>query len=147
MEGVTLICDKCARNPDNTSLATVYKMVDLFAKAMKAELRVNQHKGMRANWLARDLDRSLLELHYHVSKLHYIVMHPDEANECGCDLYDKDHEDQNCSGADLRLEYAADVANCALQLVDIIGLLNPGENRPDLPNPLWHPRSQEEKQK
>jgi hypothetical protein len=141
LEGVTLICDGCTRNPDNATFETMDKMVDRFAQFIKAEMRVNHHKGMRNVWLARSIDEALMEVHQHVAKLHVAVIHPDEANECGCDLYDKDHEDQNCTGADLRMEHAADVAACCMMLVDLLGLLNPGEERNSLPIPtLRNPR-------
>ncbi len=142
LEGVTLDCFACAQNgPDNSTLETMDKMVDRFAQFIKAEMRVNHHKGMRNVWLARSIDEALMEVHQHVAKLHVAVIHPDEANECGCDLYDKDHEDQKCTGADLRMEHAADVAACAMMLVDLLGLLNPGEERDLIPIPtLRSPR-------
>ncbi len=136
LHGVTLGCMACEENgPDNSTFETMDKMVDRFAQAIKAEMRVNHHKGMRDVWLRRSIDEALMEVHQHVAKLHVAVIHPDDANECGCDLYDKDHEDQNCTGADLRLEHAADVAACCMMLVDLLGLLNPYENRDEVPIP------------
>lgn len=134
-EGMIITCDGCMRNPDNGKFETMDHMVDLFAVAIKAEMRVNHHKGMRSVWLGRTIDEALLEVHQHVSKLHNAVIHPDDIYECGCDLYLSDHDPEKCTGADLRLEHAADVAACCMMLVDLLGLLNSGENRESLPIP------------
>jgi len=140
-EGVSIICDGCNRNPDNATFETMDRMVDIFACVIKAEMRVNHYKGKRATWLSRTINEALLEVHQHVSKLHNAVTHPDDSHLCGCDLYLADHDPKKCTGADLRLEYAADVAACAMMLVDLLGLLNPGENRDSLPIPeLKSPR-------
>ncbi len=143
--GVNLICMACEENgPDNSTFETMDRMVDLFAKAIKAEMRVNHHKGMRATWLGRTIDEALLEVHQHVAKLHVAVIHPDDFYVCGCDLYEADHDPERCTGSDLRLEHAADVAACCMMLVDLLGLLNTYENRDQLPIPtLRQPRSDE----
>lgn len=134
--GVTLVCMACEEEgPDNSSFATMDQMVDKFAEAIKAEMRVNHHKGMRDAWLKRTIDEALLEVHQHVAKLHVAVIHPDDIYECGCDLYEADHDPERCTGSDMRLEHAADVAACCMMLVDLLGLLNPYENRESSPIP------------
>lgn len=134
--GVTLVCMACEEEgPDNSSFATMDQMVDKFAETIKAEMRVNHHKGMRDAWLKRTIDEALLEVHQHVAKLHVAVIHPDDIYECGCDLYEADHDPERCTGSDMRLEHAADVAACCMMLVDLLGLLNPYENRESSPIP------------
>ena len=142
LEGVTLTCFACEISPDNSTFETMDRMVDRFAMAIKAEMRVNHHKGMRTAWLRRSIDEALLEVHQHVAKLHVAVIHPDDIYVCGCDLYESDHDPEKCTGSDLRLEHAADVAACCMMLADLLGLLNPYEERDSFPIPtLRSPRS------
>lgn len=73
-----------------------------FVAAMARELHANAHKGDRPGWLTMSGRQALEEIYYHVSKLHYAVRHDDAAGV---------------------VEYAADVANMCMMLVDTLGLL------------------------
>ncbi len=71
-----------------------------FVLMMEKELRANAGKGDRPGWLAMSADTCLLEIYYHISKLQKAV------------------KDGN---GDAICEYAADVANMSMMLVDICG--------------------------
>lgn len=73
-----------------------------FVRAMVEELNANSHKGNRPGWLRMDAKAALLELHYHVAKLHYAVAKNDEKSVA---------------------EFSADVANCCMMLSDVCGFL------------------------
>lgn len=74
-----------------------------FLVLMRAELHANAHKGDRPGWLSMDRKTAVLEVFYHMGKLHQAV-HRDEA-------------------AAIR-EYAADVANMCMMLTDVCGCLD-----------------------
>lgn len=71
-----------------------------FVKMMEAELHANAGKGDRPGWLSMSANTCLLEIYYHLSKLQKSV------------------KDGNGDGI---CEYAADVANMSMMLVDICG--------------------------
>ncbi len=71
-----------------------------FIRMMEKELHANSGKGDRPGWLAMSADTCLLEIYYHLSKLQKSV------------------KDGNGDGI---REYAADVANMSMMLVDICG--------------------------
>lgn len=73
-----------------------------FLAMMRAELHANAHKGDRPGWLTMDRKTAMLEVFYHMGKLHQAVHRKD-------------------TGA--VIEYAADVANMCMMLVDVCGLL------------------------
>ena len=73
-----------------------------FLALMRSELHANAGKGDRPGWLAMNPGECLLEIFYHMGKLQKAVKHNDDTG--------------------IR-EYAADVANMAMMLVDICGLL------------------------
>ncbi len=73
-----------------------------FLGLMRKELHANAGKGDRPGWLGMTWQTSLLEIYYHLGKLQKATN-------------DNDH-------AGIR-EYAADVANMSMMLVDICGLL------------------------
>ncbi len=75
-----------------------------FFAMMRAELHSNADKGDRPGWLEMDNKTALLEIFYHLAKLQKAVKNGDAAGI---------------------KEYAADVANMAMMLVDINGLLAP----------------------
>lgn len=74
-----------------------------FLAMMRTELHANAHKGDRPGWLSMDRKTAVLEVLYHMGKLHQAV-HRDEA-------------------AAIR-EYAADVANMCMMLTDVCGCLD-----------------------
>lgn len=73
-----------------------------FVALMEKELRANSHKGDREGWLQMTEEQALGEIEYHVSKL------------------SKAMTDMNPDGM---REYAADVANLCMMLLDIGGQL------------------------
>ena len=74
-----------------------------FIKAMTNELKANAHKGDRASWLTMNVREANSEVLYHVAKLVFASHKLTNGNET------KEHV----------LEYAADVANCAMMVADI----------------------------
>ncbi|WFC43225.1 hypothetical protein [Pseudoxanthomonas sp. SE1] len=74
-----------------------------FLRAMESELHANAGKGDRQGWLTMSPEFALLEIYYHLAKLQKAV------------------RDDN--GPGIR-EYAADVANMAMMLLDICGGLS-----------------------
>lgn len=77
-----------------------------FFAMMRKELHANVGKGDRPGWLSMSSDTCLLEIIYHFGKLQKAVKSRD--------------------GDGIR-EYAADVANMSMMLVDICGLLEEDE--------------------
>ncbi len=73
-----------------------------FLKLMEHELHANAGKGDRPGWLQMDRKTALLEIYYHLGKLQ------------------KATRDNDPAGI---VEYAADVANMAMMLVDVCRLL------------------------
>ncbi|MFK1281685.1 hypothetical protein ACIUXR_29840 [Pseudomonas aeruginosa] len=73
-----------------------------FLKLMEHELHANAGKGDRPGWLQMDRKTALLEIYYHLGKLQ------------------KATKDNDAAGI---VEYAADVANMSMMLVDVCGLL------------------------
>lgn len=71
-----------------------------FVVQMEHELHANAGKGDRPGWLRMTPDTALLEIYYHLSKLQKAV------------------RDDNGPGIQ---EYAADVANMSMMLLDICG--------------------------
>ena len=73
-----------------------------FVAMMEKELYANARKGDRPGWLQMDRKTAILEVFYHMGKLHQAV-HRGEAEAIK--------------------EYAADVANMCMMLVDVCGFL------------------------
>lgn len=71
-----------------------------FVMAMERELHANASKGDRPGWLTMSAEFALLEIYYHLAKLQKAV------------------KDDNGPGIQ---EYAADVANMSMMLLDICG--------------------------
>lgn len=71
-----------------------------FVQRMAIELHANAGKGDREGWLKMSAEMAVLEIYYHVGKLQKAVF-----NE----------------GGDQIAEFAADVANMAMMLLDICG--------------------------
>lgn len=84
-----------------------------FVVLMEKELHANSHKGDREGWLQMTEEHALGEIEYHVSKLSSAManMNPDGIRE-----------------------YAADVANLCMMLLDIGGQLNAA---PTPPQPIY----------
>ncbi|HCF1277533.1 TPA: hypothetical protein NIA92_006990, partial [Pseudomonas aeruginosa] len=82
-----------------------------FLKSMEHELHANAGKGDRPGWLQMDRKTALLEIYYHLGKLQKATKGNDTAGI---------------------VEYAADVANMSMMLVDVCGLLAaaPGKEVP-----------------
>ncbi|MGX5220297.1 hypothetical protein ACVTMO_16895 [Pseudomonas segetis] len=74
-----------------------------FLAMMENELHANAGKGDRPGWLKMDRKTALLEIYYHLGKLQ------------------KAAKDDDQTGI---IEYAADVANMSMMLVDVCGLLS-----------------------
>lgn len=73
-----------------------------FVCMMEKELIANQDKGDRFGWLQMTKDQAMLEIYYHTAKLQKAV------------------RDNN---PDLISEYAADVANMSMMLLDVCEIL------------------------
>lgn len=74
-----------------------------FLALMRGELHANSHKGDREGWLRMTPEQALDEIRHHADKLIGPVMGRDR---------------------DRIREHAADVANCAMMLADIAGVLS-----------------------
>lgn len=74
-----------------------------FLALMRNELHANSHKGDREGWLRLTLEQALDEIRHHHDKLVIPVMNHDR---------------------EAIREHAADVANCAMMLADIAGVLS-----------------------
>lgn len=74
-----------------------------FLALMRNELHANAHKGDREGWLRMTLEQALGEIRHHADKLIIPVMNHDR---------------------EAIREHAADVANCAMMLADIAGVLS-----------------------
>lgn len=74
-----------------------------FLALMRKELHANSHKGDREGWLGMSTESALCEIEHHLSKLRHAVHSAD---------------------GQLVREHAADVANCAMMLADIAGVLS-----------------------
>jgi hypothetical protein len=80
-----------------------------FVAMMERELHANTHKGDRQGWLAMSKQTALLEIYYHLAKLQTAVVKTDPEGI---------------------KEYAADVANMSMMLVDICGGFDKGPVKP-----------------
>ena len=74
-----------------------------FLSIMRAELHANAHKGDRPGWLQMDRKTAILEVFYHMGKLHQAV---------------------HCNETAAIKEYAADVANMCMMLLDVCACLD-----------------------
>jgi hypothetical protein len=94
----------CASPPAPVAVPEKYDDVLLpFLALMREELHANAHKGDRPGWLQMDSKTAILEVFYHMGKLHQAVHRGEEA---------------------AIKEYAADVANMCMMLVDIYACLD-----------------------
>lgn len=91
------------RNTDHVWGGPYAEVLAPFLNMMNAELHANSGKGDRPGWLAMDRKTALLEIFYHLAKLQ------------------KATKDDDLAGI---REYAADVANMAMMLADICGVLD-----------------------
>lgn len=73
-----------------------------FMELMRRELHANSHKGDRHGWMQMDIAQAVGEIRHHVSKLDSATLRHDESQI---------------------VEYAADVANCCMMLLDTCGVL------------------------
>lgn len=80
-----------------------------FVQAMADELRANAHKGDRAGWLTMNEREAVSEVLYHAAKLAYAARKFKRGEETAQSVR----------------EFAADVANCALMVADVCGVLEP----------------------
>lgn len=100
--------------------------VRLFVARMVTELAANDDKGNRPGWLTMDRKTAIAEVHWHASKLAVEAkrMEALETSPITCNDGEMIGESQ-----EIIREYAADVANCALMVLDCMRLLG------DLPEP------------
>lgn len=95
-----------------------HRLVDRMAKLMKHELDENFFKGDREAWSNYTLDQAMSEVRYHLEKLE--------------NAYNMQEKDKT-------IENAADVANCAMILLDVLGYIEPEPEREDIPSPPSQP--------
>lgn len=98
---------------------TMHRAVDKMAELMKQELDDNaKKKGTRIDWLKADAMTHVLQTYYHTGKLQVAVRALEKlmADEESSKRAIKIQEDEVA-------EYAADVANHALMVLDVLGLL------------------------
>lgn len=79
-----------------------------FLAFMRRELHSNSRKGDRAGWLRMGRNEALQEIHHHVKKLDQVVVMD--------------------GGLEQITEHAADVANCAMMLLDVCGGIPPADD-------------------
>jgi hypothetical protein len=97
-------------------------LLERFVSMMADELAANNSKGNRPGWLEMDRKAAVAEVHWHASKLAVsaksasLEMSVADPPERG--TYIERRRADTC-------EYAADVANCALILLDCMGLILP----------------------
>lgn len=91
-----------------------------FVGLMADELAANDGKGNRPGWLTMGRKEALAEVHWHASKL---AVEAKEASELPLAAL------RNSAAPALVREYAADVANCALMVLDCMGLLLPDNEK------------------
>jgi hypothetical protein len=84
---------------DLEALRQRYPEVERFVESMYRELEANAHKGDQAGWLTMTLRQAWQEISWHAAKLAVAIKSNDET---------------------LAREYAADVANGCMMLVDIL---------------------------
>lgn len=77
-----------------------------FLALMRKELHANSHKGDRDGWLGMTSNQALSEVLHHVKKL------------------------EKAEGVPQATEYAADVANCCMMLLDVCGVLGRAQEEP-----------------
>lgn len=95
------------------------KVVDKMAELMKKELEENkERKGGRSGWLRPSPMKHVLEVYYHCAKLQVALKDLETLKET------KDSARRAIKfREELVMEYAADVANHALMVLDTLGLL------------------------
>jgi hypothetical protein len=96
-----------------------------FVGLMVRELAANNGKGNRMGWLEMTRKDAVAEVHWHASKLAVAAKEAAEEDpgKGGTVLARAAHADA-CRDT---VEFAADVANCALMLLDCTGLLPAGQ--------------------
>lgn len=90
-------------------------VLERFIALMARELAANANKGNRAGWLQMTPTQAQAEISYHLGKLALAVR----------EVFGDRPPDPRTSGfsADDVDEFGADVANCALMLLDVLGRL------------------------
>ena len=97
------------------------EQLDKFVHEMRRELAANADKGDRPGWLTMTPAQAVAEVLYHAGKLSVAVRQSQRAPDPRLQL-----------GLEEVREYAADVANCALMVADIMGVLG-GVDQADTP--------------
>lgn len=93
-----------------------------FVGLMAHELAANNGKGNRPAWLGMERGPAVAEVHWHASKLAVAAKELSVARaDCGIDSTAAEVATRKVR------EYAADTANCALMLADVLGLVEPEE--------------------
>ena len=104
-----------SNNQSPASLTGKYRdVLRPFIVMMESELQANAHKGDRHGWLSMSRQAALHEIYYHVGKLEDAVKN---------------------DSPELIQEYAADVANMAMMLLDVCGGLS-ADDRDESPSGL-----------
>lgn len=123
-------------------LAYAERKIDVFAAAMKQEMRANRAKG---HWFLATPEELLHDAHYHMAKLHVAIRRPGLLGDpCTCvpqsgaDDYDApqhpQHDPDKCAGNDPVLEFASDVANLLMMAMERSELLGLFDFPPEVPN-------------
>jgi hypothetical protein len=98
-----------------------HRLVDTYAEWMKNELSENWIKGDREVWTNYSMDECFSEIRYHLDKLeNAVAMNSDGSNN------------------DQVKEYAADVGNCAMIFLDVLGLIEPAPPAKPIPNQVYN---------
>lgn len=92
------------------------RVLRTFVGRMEAELAANSHKGDRPGWLDWTPEEALSEVHHHVAKLHVATVEL-MRRERGEDPRPLPWEGDPATWVG---EYAADTANCCMQLLDVM---------------------------
>jgi hypothetical protein len=93
-----------------------------YAEFMIEELAANSFKGDRAAWKDYSPEKALQEIHHHVAKLHIVAVEM-ARRQRGEEPRMLPWESEKGVPA-LVLEFGADVGNCCMQLLDVLGILD-----------------------
>jgi hypothetical protein len=91
-----------------------------FVGLMATELAANDGKGNRPGWLRMNRKEALAEVHWHAAKLAVAAKEATDVPGKGDSLLRRAKHDGAVRDA---REFAADVANCSLMVLDCMGLL------------------------
>lgn len=91
-----------------------------FVMLMADELAANDGKGNRPGWMTMDRKTAVAEVHWHAAKLAVAAKVAGSNPGRGASVL---MQGRHAEAVSETREFAADVGNCALMLLDVLGLL------------------------